>query len=265
MRRNMLLSLKNRIGAKLFDWARKSLYNRATLRAYLAENESNLWIATKAIRDFENGKRFFSNAPLPDRIDGFEDLVFLFHSDSQANFGIILLSLENASYLFKLVRSLDSPRIVEIGRYRGGSTFLMACASDEGARIISIDLFVSNSEWDEGHDLDKELMDALSKYELNHKVELVVGDSSTFRMGEESVDLVFVDGDHSYDGVKGDFENWYPALRTGGHILFDDSCPTRFGSCATGVFELLEEIDRDNTIRLKKIAIKGSLTHYQKV
>ena len=256
----MLLSLKNRIRAKLFDWATKSLYDRATLRAYLAENESNLWIATKAIRDFENRNRFFLSTPLPDRIGGFEDLIFLFHSDSQANFGIIQLSLENASYLFKLVRSLDSPRIVEIGRYRGGSTFLMACASDERARIISIDLFVSNSEWDEGRDLDKELRDALSKFGFSHKVQLVIGDSSTFKMSNESVDLVFV------DGVKRDFENWYPALRTSGHILFDDSYPTRFGSYSKGVFKLMEEIDRgDNMIKLKKIAVKGSLTHYQKL
>lgn len=108
-------------------------------------------------------------------------------------------------------------------------------------------------------------MDALSKYGVSHKVELVVGDSSPYRIDEESVDLVVIHGDYSYDGVKRNFENWCPVQRTGGHILFDDSYPTRFGSYSKGVFKLLEEIHEHNTMKLRKIAIKGTVRHYQKV
>ena len=36
------------------------------------------------------------------------------------------------------------------------------------------------------------------------------------------VDMLFIDGDHSYEGVKQDFENFYPLVKMGGYILFHD-------------------------------------------
>ncbi len=35
-------------------------------------------------------------------------------------------------------------------------------------------------------------------------------------------DLLIVDGDHSFAGVKGDFENYSPFVRLGGFVIFDD-------------------------------------------
>jgi predicted O-methyltransferase YrrM len=35
-------------------------------------------------------------------------------------------------------------------------------------------------------------------------------------------DLIFIDGDHTYDGVKKDFENYSPMLKDGGVIFFHD-------------------------------------------
>jgi len=34
--------------------------------------------------------------------------------------------------------------------------------------------------------------------------------------------LLFIDGDHSYDGVRADFENYAPLVRPGGLIAFHD-------------------------------------------
>lgn len=36
------------------------------------------------------------------------------------------------------------------------------------------------------------------------------------------VDMVFVDGDHSYEGCKGDIKSWLPHIRDGGIIAFHD-------------------------------------------
>ena len=38
------------------------------------------------------------------------------------------------------------------------------------------------------------------------------------RFEQETVDLVFLDGDHSYDGVKADLEAWWPVIKRGGWI-----------------------------------------------
>lgn len=40
--------------------------------------------------------------------------------------------------------------------------------------------------------------------------------------GKLSINLLVIDGDHSYEGVKFDFENYFPLLQPGAYIIFDD-------------------------------------------
>src|SRR5256884_4232168 len=37
------------------------------------------------------------------------------------------------------------------------------------------------------------------------------------------IDLLFIDGDHEYEAVRRDFEDWSPHLREGGIIIFHDT------------------------------------------
>lgn len=39
---------------------------------------------------------------------------------------------------------------------------------------------------------------------------------------KERITLLIIDGDHSYDGVKFDYENYFPVLEPGGYVIFDD-------------------------------------------
>jgi cephalosporin hydroxylase len=39
---------------------------------------------------------------------------------------------------------------------------------------------------------------------------------------QRQYDVLIIDGDHSFDGVKFDFEHYAPMMRPGGYILFDD-------------------------------------------
>jgi predicted O-methyltransferase YrrM len=41
----------------------------------------------------------------------------------------------------------------------------------------------------------------------------------------KKIDLIFIDGDHSYDGVKKDFKMYFPLVRKGGIIAFHDIAP----------------------------------------
>lgn len=51
----------------------------------------------------------------------------------------------------------------------------------------------------------------------------VVGDSKIVgKSFDHELDFLFVDGDHSRDGVRGDFEIWIPKIKLGGILLVDD-------------------------------------------
>ena len=41
-------------------------------------------------------------------------------------------------------------------------------------------------------------------------------------LGEKRLDFLFIDGDHTYDGVRADFEMYAPLVRKGGIVAFHD-------------------------------------------
>ena len=41
-------------------------------------------------------------------------------------------------------------------------------------------------------------------------------------LGDREVDFVFIDGDHTYEGVKQDFEMYSPLVKDGGIVAFHD-------------------------------------------
>ncbi len=103
--------------------------------------------------------------------------------------------------------------IVEIGRFHGGSTFLLACANRE-VPIWSIDL--------EPQD-DERLQRHLTDNRLGENVGLIVGDShhdDFEQIGD--YDLLFIDGDHSYNGCLADLNAFFPRLAPGGHVVLHD-------------------------------------------
>jgi predicted O-methyltransferase YrrM len=65
---------------------------------------------------------------------------------------------------------------------------------------------------------------------------LAAADAMAARRG--SIDLIFIDGDHSYEACKADIAAWAPYARRGGVMAFHD-----FGSRAEGVTRaIFEEI-----------------------
>jgi predicted O-methyltransferase YrrM len=169
------------------------------------------------------GSDFAHVARWPERIGGFEDLTFLFSSTVLAH-GIASLRFDEAALLYRLVRELQPNLVVEIGRYRGGSTLLLAAALDGKGIVHSYD--IDTRQGRDGNGLDRELVAALERFGLRERVELHVADSRTVRPPSEPIDVLFVDGDHSEEGVRADFEHWSPRVRVGGHVLFHDAVAT---------------------------------------
>ncbi len=196
----------------------------------------------------------------PDEIHGLEDITFLF-SSNQLSHGIASLQIDEAGLLFRLARDLGPQPIVEIGRFKGGSTLLLASAMHPEAELWSYDLHVALRPDMPGSRLDEELRTALERYGLAERVHLVVGDSRTAEPPPRPAGLVFVDGDHSYEGARADFDRWREHVAPGGHLLFHDAVDTGgYGNHYAGVVRVAGEVERDREFTRRANA--GSIAHF---
>lgn len=216
--------------------------------------------ALKLTVDMSPEARFGAVHEWPDSLRGFEDLSFLFTS-TQLDNGIAQLTIGEAAHLFRTARDAGPGTLVEIGRYKGGSTLVLATAMHSEARLVSYDLHAVPGM--PSAEFDRELAGVLGRYGLADRVELAVADSHTVETPTGCV-LVFVDGDHSYDGVVADYDHWKSALVPGGHLLFHDA-PNRArlaeGGCEP-VARAIERIERSDPGCFRRVAQADTIAHF---
>ena len=255
----MLVCVKGLARSVVGRFARTELGRRTISWLALADPEQAMaTVAWLAARD----SGFANVQTWPESVRGFEDLAFLF-SSNRANMGIASLALDEAAYLFRIAREPGIETIVEIGRFRGGSTFLIAAAMGERARLYSYDTHGKLGAPDRA---DEPLRGALSRYGLDSRVEIVVADSTTAEAPATPCDLVFIDGDHSYAGARADFEHWRDFLRPGGHLLFHDAAHERpFVSAYEGSVAVAEEIAREEAHSFRRVPAPGSLADFVRI
>ena len=186
--------------------------------------------------------RFRNVERWPETVRGFEDLAFMF-SSNQLNHGVASLQIDEAALLFRLARDVETGPVAEIGRFKGGSTVVFASALPGGVELWSYDFHVALRSDMPGEALDAELRAALERFGLDGKVHLLVADSRTADPPPGELELLFIDGDHSYDGAKADFDRWSAFVRPGGHVLLHDAVDTGgYGNVYPGVARLVGEI-----------------------
>lgn len=133
--------------------------------------------------------------------------------------------------LVELIQAGKSPRVVlEVGTAAGGTLWLWCQLAKPSALIISVDL----PGGDFGGGYPEENIPYLRKYAMyKQKIELLRCDSHNPEtlekvkeiLGEKEVDLLFIDGDHTYEGVKQDWEMYSPLLSRNGIGVFHDIVP----------------------------------------
>jgi predicted O-methyltransferase YrrM len=206
--------------------------------------------------------RYSSVERWPESLEGFEDLAFLF-SSNQLSHGIASLQLDEAALLYRLARRVPAgAAVVEIGRFKGGSTLLLSSALPDGAELWSYDLHVALRADLSGPQLDEELARALERFGLRERVHLIVGDSRVAEPPPRPAALVFVDGDHTYEGARADYERWSGLVEPGGHLLFHDAVDTGgYGNHYPGIVRLVGEIERGDAL-LERQPNAGSIAHF---
>ena len=125
----------------------------------------------------------------------------------------------------------EAPRtVLEIGTSNGGSLYLLARAAAPDALLISVDL--PRGPFGGGYPRWRAPL-YRSFAGGGQQIRLLRGNSHSQEMldevqrvlGDRPVDFLFIDGDHSYEGVKTDFERYSRLVRPGGLIALHDIVP----------------------------------------
>jgi predicted O-methyltransferase YrrM len=139
---------------------------------------------------------------------------------------------EEIEGLLNIISSAKPRVILEIGTSQGGTLFLFTRVASEDALLITIDLpspplGAGYLPWRAklyrsfaigGQELRLIRSDSHSAQTMSHVLGL---------LGARKVDVLFIDGDHSYEGVKKDFEMYSPLVAKDGIVAFHDIVPGR--------------------------------------
>lgn len=131
--------------------------------------------------------------------------------------------------LLALIRGRQLNTVVEIGTSNGGVFYGLCKLAAPTATLVSIDLPggpFGGVMWIDGNK-------ALKSYgKPKQRLEFLRHDShreSTLKklkgiLGDKKIDLLFIDGDHTYEGIKKDYDMYAPLVGKGGLIVFHDIC-----------------------------------------
>lgn len=115
--------------------------------------------------------------------------------------------------------------ILEIGAEFGMSTSIFAKFSPADVQVTSVDLFPNRPEYGS---MLAVLRANLAELGLSGNTHQLAMDSvKAASHWDQPIALLFVDGDHSYAGVKADIAAWLPFVPVGGKVAFHDcACQT---------------------------------------
>lgn len=132
--------------------------------------------------------------------------------------------------LYDIANTFGDKKInyVEIGAYAGGSSCLMLQRLN--TTIISIDLgepiskevvFSNIIEYKNNNNYYKYIQGNSQTQETKDKVIETLSNSRVLGYTNK-IDVFFIDGDHSFDGVLADFNMYSDLVNIGGYVIFDD-------------------------------------------
>jgi glycosyltransferase involved in cell wall biosynthesis/predicted O-methyltransferase YrrM len=150
-------------------------------------------------------------------------------------------------YVCAIAKHLQARKIFEFGTYQGRTSYHLTYAS-EGAQVTTLNL---------PPEADPRYAPYLGSYfrgtEREAFVAQLLGDSRQLDTTphRQQFDVVFVDGDHSYDVVKNDTEKAFELLRPGGAILWHDYAPK-----SEGLVEFFRDFTKERPLfRIKRTCV----------
>lgn len=139
---------------------------------------------------------------------------------------------ERASEVIKRVAEIESPGVAEIGVYKGDMS-VQLLKRHYGLRLFMVDSWKAD-EASEDYKETQDFMASMTQAQHDRAMECAIlrtefadertvvlrGKSTDVSEGfeDDKLDLVFIDGDHSYTGSKSDIYAWRNKVKPGGWL-----------------------------------------------
>jgi hypothetical protein len=145
-----------------------------------------------------------------------------------------------------LVKQLKPKNFVELGTHYGHSYFAICQAiqeADLNTKCFAIDLWEGDEH---SRSYGNDVFQTVENYSTEHyrsfsNLLKMTFDDALSHFDEGSIDLLHIDGLHTYEAVKHDYETWLPKLAPGAVILFHD---TSVKENNFGVYRLWDELTK---------------------
>jgi len=193
----------------------------------------------------------------------------------------------HAPFLKFIIREQKPKKLVELGVHNGFSYFV-ACQAIKECNIVASAFAIDHWIGDEQAGFfDNSVFDGVevmnAKYSEFSTLLKMSFDVARAQFDDSSIDLLHIDGFHSYESVRNDFESWLPKMDKNGIVLLHDihvrrnsfgvykfwgEVKSRFktiefvGSHGLGVV-FLGEIPKGKLAQLFEIANSGNLSQIQ--
>jgi predicted O-methyltransferase YrrM len=167
------------------------------------------------------------------------------------------VSFHNYVHILHVLRPLvtaPTATYVEIGVWKGGTSIFMS-RHPLHTDVIGIDGFFFSGQREEAEQFRKHLQGKGDIHWFKSDSKLAIPDLKQQLNGKE-IDILFIDGDHSVEGTRKDFELYSPLVAKGGFVVFDDFLDTSYSG---GVRVAIMDLIRDGEISLEKYDIMGSV------
>ena len=149
------------------------------------------------------------------------------------------------SFAYDFIANLKPNRIVELGTYKGTSLFAFCQAVKDHVletEIIAVDTWEGDEH--SGYykeDIFQKICDIKNAFycRLNLRLSRKLFDEAVTDFENNSIDLLHIDGLHTYEAVAHDFEKWLPKVKNEGIIFFHD---INVGEGDFGVYKLWDRL-----------------------
>ncbi|MFK7783100.1 class I SAM-dependent methyltransferase [Psychroserpens sp.] len=153
---------------------------------------------------------------------------------NEAIIKIIVRSKDRFMFCKELIEEFDLKKVAELGVYRGDFAKYLLENTSKIDRYIMIDPWRNLSDWNKPANENNNIFEEFYQETLQKtnfakdKREILRGKTTEVidKIEDESLDFLYIDGDHTLKGITIDLINLWPKMKNNGFIVGDDFSST---------------------------------------